>query len=76
VSQHLQKLRKKEGGSSAGSAKEDGAGPSTPESTPKTPGGRKKTVGGSAKGTPGSAKARGISSAGTSESRNAHGSSR
>jgi hypothetical protein len=54
-SQHLQKLRKKEGGSGAGSAKEDGAGPSTPKSTPKTPGGRKKPAG-SAKGTPGSAK--------------------
>ncbi|KAK4241349.1 hypothetical protein C8A03DRAFT_12374 [Achaetomium macrosporum] len=55
ITQHLQKLRRKEGPGPA--ANNDGAGPASPKPTsPKTPGGRKKNVAGSAKNTPGSAK--------------------
>ncbi|KAK4155222.1 hypothetical protein C8A00DRAFT_13710 [Chaetomidium leptoderma] len=52
ITQHLQKLRRKEekaGGSG------NGEGAAGPANTPKTPGGRKKNVGGSAKKDPGSA---------------------
>ncbi|KAK3304404.1 uncharacterized protein B0T15DRAFT_494867 [Chaetomium strumarium] len=66
ITQHLQKLRRKEGGPGPAAGKDDGAGPSTPKSTPKTPGGRKKNVGAAAKSTPGSAKRK--KSAATAES--------
>ncbi|EAQ83834.1 predicted protein [Chaetomium globosum CBS 148.51] len=50
ITQHLQKLRRKEDKAGAGAGNSNGEGPATP----KTPGGRKKNAGGSVKKEPGS----------------------